>query len=56
LVLASGGSGAITLTITPSEGDVGKTVSGFLYIDTWNPNTGTGDEVVSIPYSYTVTK
>jgi hypothetical protein len=25
-----------------------------VYIDTFNPNVSTGDEVVRIPYSYTV--
>jgi len=35
---------------------VGKTVRGFLYIDTFNSTVETGDEVYRIPYSYTVTK
>jgi hypothetical protein len=56
LVLAAGESGAINVTITPNPSQVGKTVSGFLYIDTYNPNAVTGDEVVRIPYSYTVVK
>jgi hypothetical protein len=30
-------------------------VSGFLYIDTYHPAVSTGDEVVRLPYSYTVT-
>jgi hypothetical protein len=33
---------------------VGKTVTGFVYVDTYNGNVATGDEVVAIPYSYTV--
>jgi hypothetical protein len=33
---------------------VGTTVRGFIYIDTFNGVVQTGDEVVSIPYSYTV--
>lgn len=53
LVLAAGQSGTINVTIKPSA-PVGTVVSGFLYIDTFNPNVNTGDEVVSIPYSYTV--
>jgi hypothetical protein len=56
LVLAAGESGVITARITPDPTQVGKTVSGFLYIDTYNPNTTTGDEVVRIPYRYTVVK
>jgi hypothetical protein len=54
LLLAAGESGSINVTITPNSAQVGKTVSGFLYIDTYNPNATTGDEVVRIPYSYTV--
>ncbi len=54
LVLASGESGIITLTITPDVSQVGKTITGFVYVDTFNAVVGTGDEVVRIPYSYTV--
>ena len=54
LVLASGQPGQITLTITPAASQVGKTVSGYVYIDTFNPVVHTGDEVVAIPYSYTI--
>jgi hypothetical protein len=56
LVLGSGEAGTITLTIKPSAGEVGKTVTGFIYIDTFSPVVGTGDEVVQIPYAYTVVK
>ena len=56
LLLAAGESGVIKVTITPDPTQVGKTVSGFLYIDTFNPNSSTGDEVVRIPYRYTVVK
>jgi Subtilase family/Peptidase inhibitor I9 len=56
LILGSGEAGTITLSIKPSASEVGKTVSGFIYIDTFNPNVGTGDEVVRIPYAYTVEK
>jgi hypothetical protein len=56
LILGSGEAGTITLSIKPSAGEVGKTVSGFIYIDTFNPVVGTGDEVVRIPYAYTVEK
>jgi hypothetical protein len=54
LQLAPGASGTINVTITPDPGQVGKTVSGFLYIDTFDLNVFTGDEVVQIPYRYTV--
>ena len=58
LVLAPGASGTITLTITPDATQVGKTVSGTLYVDTYNglDAQGSGDEVVSVPYGYTITK
>jgi hypothetical protein len=55
LVLAPGASGTINLAIAPTA-PVGSVVSGYIYIDTFNQNLLTGDEVVSIPYSYTVTK
>lgn len=54
LVLAPGQTGTITLTITPDPTQVGKVVSGFVYVDTFNFNVYTGDEVVSLPYSYKV--
>ncbi len=56
LMLASGEGGIITLTITPEASQVGKTYSGYVYVDTYNALVGTGDEVVRIPYEYTVTK
>jgi hypothetical protein len=54
LLLPSGTGGTITVTIAPSASDVGKTVTGYLYIDTFNGVVGTGDEVVRLPYTYTV--
>jgi len=54
LILGSGEAGTITLSIKPSASNVGQVVTGFIYIDTFNPNVGTGDEVVRVPYSYTV--
>jgi hypothetical protein len=54
LVLPPGGSGVINATITPDPTQVGKIVRGFLYIDTFNYYLFTGDEVVRIPYTYTV--
>ena len=54
LVLAPGESGTITVTVTPDPSLVGKTVSGFIYIDTFNGVVSTGDETVAKPYIYTV--
>ena len=54
LVLPPGATGTINLVITPDPTQVGKTITGFVYIDTFNPNVTTGDEVVRIPYSYTI--
>ena len=58
LVLAPGQSGTIHLTITPPN-NPGAAVSGYLYIDTYNSIVSvvpTGDEVVRIPYSYTIVR
>ena len=54
LLLSSGDAGTITLTITPDPSEVGQTISGYVYVDTFNSFASTGDEVVRIPYSYTV--
>ena len=56
LILAPGASGAITLLIKPSAESVGQSVQGTLYVDTENlvDQYGTGDEVVGLPYAYTV--
>ncbi len=56
LILAPGASGTITVTLSPDASQVGKTVYGYLYLDTYNPNSYTGDEVVRAPYSYTVSQ
>jgi hypothetical protein len=54
LVLAPGASGIIHVTITPSASEVGRAVSGFIYIDTFDFVVFSGDETARIPYSYTV--
>jgi hypothetical protein len=54
LVLAPGEKGTISVTITPNVNDVGKTMTGYIYVDTFNANVLSGDEVVRQPYSYTV--
>jgi hypothetical protein len=54
LILSPGNSGTIHLTIAPSKSQIGTTVRGFIYIDTFNGTVGTGDEVYRIPYSYSV--
>jgi hypothetical protein len=53
LTLAPGQSGTITLTITPTA-PKGTVVSGFIAVDTFNSATTSGDELVNIPYTYTV--
>jgi hypothetical protein len=53
LTLAPGQTGTITLTITPSA-PKGTVVHGFIGVDTLNLATAAGDELVNIPYTYTV--
>jgi Subtilase family len=54
LILAPGESGTIHATINPDPSRVGQVVQGYLFIDTYNPLVTTGDEVVRLPYSYTI--
>lgn len=53
MILNPGQSGTITLTITPNA-PKGTVVRGFIGVDTYNQATSSGDELVNIPYSYTV--
>lgn len=53
LTLAPGQSGTITVTITPNA-PKGTVVSGFIAVDTFNQATSSGDEIINIPYTYTV--
>jgi hypothetical protein len=53
MILDPGQSGTITLTITPSA-PKGTVVRGFIGVDTYNQATSSGDELINIPYSYTV--
>ncbi len=53
LTLAPGQTGTITLTFTPNAAK-GTVVRGFIGVDTFNLATDSGDELVNIPYSYTV--
>jgi hypothetical protein len=53
LLVPPGESGTITLTITPDPAQVGKTIKGVVYIDTYS-GFGSGDEVVALPYAYTI--
>jgi len=55
LILAPGEAGVITVTITPNPVQVGTRVRGRIYVDTFNGVVGTGDEVASLDYDYTVT-
>lgn len=54
LILAPGATGVIHLQITPDPAQIGTTVNGYIYLDTFNASAFTGDEVARIPYSYTV--
>jgi hypothetical protein len=58
LILAPGATGTITLTITPGASEVGTQVTGSIFVDTFNgyDEYASGDEVVAIPYAYTVSK
>jgi len=56
LVLMPGETGTINVTITPNPAQTGTTVRGRIFIDTFNGTVQTGDEVVSLPYSYTVAR
>ena len=51
--LEPGQAGTITLTITPNAAP-GTVVHGFLAVDTFNLASLSGDELVNIPYTYTV--
>jgi hypothetical protein len=53
LVLQPGQSGDITVTITPN-GPKGTIVSGFLAVETFNFNTFSSDQLVSISYTYSI--
>jgi hypothetical protein len=53
VTLAPGQSATITVTITPT-GAKGTVVQGHLYIDTFNVITLSGDELIDLPYAYTV--
>jgi hypothetical protein len=53
LVLAPGATGTITVVITPGAAS-GTVVKGTLQVDTFTPFTNSGDQVISIPYSYRV--
>jgi len=54
LILSPGQTGAINLTITPDPNQVGHTVSGDIYVDTFNGVTVNGDETYRLKYRYTV--
>jgi hypothetical protein len=56
LTLAPGQSGIINVTFTPDPSQTGKSISGFVYIDTYNEAVFAGDEVVRIPYRYTISR
>ena len=51
--IGPGRSGTIQVTITPS-GRPNRVVHGFIGVDTIRPDTGSGDEVQVIPYTYRI--
>jgi hypothetical protein len=53
VTVASGQKGTMTVTITPS-GRKGRTVRGTLYVDAFSPGLAFTNEVLAIPYEYTV--
>jgi len=53
LDLSPGQSGAITVSITPSEPS-GTVVHGFVELEAFNAFTGSADEIVTLPYTYRV--
>jgi hypothetical protein len=54
LTLKPGQSGTITVAIVPNKASRGKVVAGSLFLDTLDPYTGSGNELVSLPYTYRV--
>ena len=53
ITLNPGQTGTITVTITPS-GASGTVVRGTLYIDDFDFFTDGGDELVALPYTYSI--
>ncbi|HEX4722920.1 MAG TPA: S8 family serine peptidase [Pseudonocardiaceae bacterium] len=53
VTIDAGGNGTITVTITPNAAR-GTVVSGFLYVDDTTLSNQAGDELIAIPYTYTV--
>jgi hypothetical protein len=53
LTLDPGSAGTITVRITP-QGAPGEAIHGTLFVNTYDPVTGSSDEVASIPYAYTI--
>ena len=52
-VISPGHEGIIRVRITP-RGVPGTVVQGFLYVDTFDLNSTGGDELLAIPYTYTI--
>jgi hypothetical protein len=53
-VVQPGESTVLTVHISPSGSEAGKTVRGFLAVQTLSPLTFTSDELVHVPYAYKV--
>jgi hypothetical protein len=55
LSVAPGGSGPISVSFTPSVSTpTGTVVSGTLYVDDYFNDSGSGDQLAAVPYTYTV--
>lgn len=54
-VVQPGQSVTLGMNITPSQTDQGSTVNGFIAVETMNMISLSSDDLVNIPYSYTVT-
>jgi hypothetical protein len=53
-VVQPGASTTLTVAISPTEDEEGATVTGDLAVQTLDVNTFSSDELIHIPYSYTV--
>jgi hypothetical protein len=53
-VVQPGASTTLTVHITPTEYEEGETITGYLAVQTFDENTFSSDDLVHIPYTYTV--
>jgi hypothetical protein len=53
-IVPPGGSTTLNVAITPTDAEAGETLSGYLAVQTLDVNTFSSDDLVHLPYSYTV--